>query len=252
LICLSLSAFVFATDEIVVPYPSDCNVYAVIKQANGQSWNNTTNAFEDWSDANIGDYDIPLVDVGDDTYIGDFNGSIIAGDYFLKGYLRVGANPDATNDSWIAGPTVLSWNGSSEITEYALWVDVNDVKTKTDNLPADPADDSDIDTQLAAINTIITDANGNVTLIAADVCGLDGAAMRGTDDAALATPVDANFALILSTGSTGPWTTGSGSGGSAPTVEEIRTEMDNNSVDLNQLREDVNDLKATRGIPGGN
>jgi len=32
-----------------------------------------------------------------------------------------------------------------------LWTDVDAIKAKTDNLPADPADDSDIDTQLAAI-----------------------------------------------------------------------------------------------------
>lgn len=44
------------------------------------------------------------------------------------------------------------------------------IKAKTDNLPADPADDSDIDAQLVAIK--------------AEVEGLAGAAMRGTDSAA--------------------------------------------------------------------
>ncbi|MCP4551102.1 MAG: hypothetical protein GY834_03450, partial [Bacteroidetes bacterium] len=37
---------------------------------------------------------------------------------------------------------------------------IDAIKAKTDNLPADPADDSDIDTQLAAITALLDDARG--------------------------------------------------------------------------------------------
>jgi len=72
----------------------------------------------------------------------------------------------------------------------AVKADTGAVKSKTDNLPADPADDSDIDTQLAAIagylDTEIASIIAALATIAGDVAGLDGEAMRGTNSAALA------------------------------------------------------------------
>jgi len=91
---------------------------------------------------------------------------------------------------------------------------VDGIETKTDNLPTDPADDSDIDAAIAALQTIVQDANDNTKAIVdaiqaktdnlptdpaddsdidgqlaniqAEVENIDGEAMRGTDNAALA------------------------------------------------------------------
>lgn len=96
-----------------------------------------------------------------------------------------------------------------------------------------------------------------------DVTGLNGSAMRGTDSAALASAVTAAFTEIK--GATfdagtdtleairdrgdAAWTTGAG--GSAPTVEEIRTEMDDNSTKLASIDAGVAALPAATDIVTG-
>ena len=55
----------------------------------------------------------------------------------------------------------------------------------------------------------------DIDTIAIDVAGLDGDAMRGTDDAATEVKqdiIDTNVDTIITTGGTGPWTTGTVSG----------------------------------------
>ncbi len=141
---LFLLVSVLWAEEISVTYNADCNVYAIIKDTSSRAWNDSIGAVEVFADANIGDYDMPLTEVNDvgscSDYIGDFNSSIPAGNYIVKAYLKAGDDPNVLKDTWIAGPTPISWDGS-EITDYTIYAEVN---------------------------------------------GLDGAAMRGTDNAALA------------------------------------------------------------------
>lgn len=65
-----------------------------------------------------------------------------------------------------------------------------------------------------------TNTEGTVTVIATDVAGLDGAAMRGTDGAYTGTP---------------------------PTAEEIREEMDDHSVKLADIVGDTGELQTNQG-----
>jgi len=60
----------------------------------------------------------------------------------------------------------LTANVATEAKQDTIDTVVDAIKAKTDNLPADPADDSDIDTQLAAISSAISGLND---LSAADV-----------------------------------------------------------------------------------
>ena len=79
---------------------------------------------------------------------------------------------------------------------------IDAIKAKTDNLPADPADDSDIDGQLATITTHLTDVKGATFAGATD--SLE--AIRNRGDAA--------------------WTTGSGGDATEAKQDAIITDLD--------------------------
>lgn len=126
-IFLVFSMPLMAADEFVVYYDADCNLYGVIKEPNGYVWSTSLNDFEAWYDANIADYNIPLTDVNDETYTGDFNSLIPAGDYILKAYYQANASPNAVNDICVAGPDDFAWDGSAEITDYTRDVKLNSI-----------------------------------------------------------------------------------------------------------------------------
>lgn len=84
--------------------------------------------------------------------------------------------------------------------------DLAAIKAKTDNLPADPADDSDIDTQLAAIKAetalIVADTGADGVVIAVGAIDTTQFAAGGIDAAALAADAaneirDAVWAKVL-------------------------------------------------------
>ena len=60
---------------------------------------------------------------------------------------------------------------------------VDGINAKTTNLPADPADDSDIDAQLAAINTLVTAVKTLTDKLATGMIELDGVVYRFTANA---------------------------------------------------------------------
>jgi len=87
-------------------------------------------------------------------------------DYDGTGYAKsastVGTVTDLTNANPSAGDIADAvWDEASTGHVDAgkagaqLWTDVDAIKAKTDNLPADPADDSDIDAQLATIDAVV-------------------------------------------------------------------------------------------------
>ena len=151
--------------EIQLDYgESGKTLYALILNASGQIWNGST--FEAINAANWATYAIAMAEQSTTgIYTANFP-AVAAGSYGVTMRLRVGVSP-ATTDQVVA--TVNSpahWDGSAEIlpasrAEYtaakAAYLDASiaAVKAKTDNLPSDPADDSDIDAQLAAIAAYI-------------------------------------------------------------------------------------------------
>ncbi len=110
--------------------------------------------------------------------------------------------------------------------------EIADIKTKTDNLPSDPADASDIASAFATVNITLATIAGyidnevgsikTVTDKLDTTLEVDGDVYRYTSNALEQTPT----------------------GGSAPTVEEIRTEIDSNSTQLAAIIADTNELQT--------
>jgi hypothetical protein len=124
-------------------------LYVVIRRkSDGYAWNGA--AFEAWSDANVGTYDIALTDAGGDLYYADFPAGIASGDYRIVYYIRAGASPATTDEP--LKTQVRHWDGSaltqdeSEITlsAYALTT-LETVKRRLE------IDDTDSDTVLTEI-----------------------------------------------------------------------------------------------------
>ena len=76
----------FASNEIDIFYDSNYTLYAICRNAAGQAWDPTDQAFENWPDrTDSGDsakqYDIAMTDKSADMYVGDFDTNISAGRY---------------------------------------------------------------------------------------------------------------------------------------------------------------------------
>lgn len=189
--------------EIQLDYgESGKNLYALILNASGQIWNGST--FEAINAANWATYAIVLTEQSTSgIYVANFP-AVAAGAYGVSMRLRSGASP-ATGDQVAA--TVNSpvhWDGSAEIlpasrAEYtaakAAYLDASiaAVKTKTDNLPTDPADQSLV---IAATDSILTrlgapagvSVSADIATIEAqtDDIGIAGAGLTALGDTRLA------------------------------------------------------------------
>lgn len=183
-----ISDFVAASDEITVDTAfnaaiDNTSVYAIIldRQAAGGG-----------GDATAANQTLILGDVGDASgatlgsifgILGDPATTITADISTVDAFHDVPAQDSADNVvmSDVLGNKTDTTGGDSAI---AL---LKTIDAKTTNLPADPADDSDIDGQLSTIDGYvdkIDDGVDGLTAIKAEVEGIAGAAMRGTDSAA--------------------------------------------------------------------
>jgi hypothetical protein len=97
------------------------------------------------------------------------------------------------------------------------------------------------DTMETTLNDVPTTAefNDRTLLAAAYTIVADLGVVQSADN-------DTKLSTIISTGSTGPWTTGGG--GSAPTAEENRIEMDSNSTQLAAIVEDTGTTLENRQV----
>ena len=147
-------------NEIRITYDPNETLYAVIFNAAGQVWQTTTTSFVTYDDDNQANYDIALTEAGDDSgeYRGTFPGGIAAGIYSVQGWAQAGGSPVQDDDERLGGVGTMHWDGSAEIT-------VSEIEAYVDK---------------------IDDATDGLTAIKAEVEGLAGEAMRGTDSAALA------------------------------------------------------------------
>ncbi len=101
-------------NEIHVSWPSaSATLYAIIRRlSDAKVWNTATAAWETWADASIGDYDIPLTDLGGDLYAADFPAAIADGTQVrLHYYEQAGAAP-AVGDTSI-GRETMYWLGAA-------------------------------------------------------------------------------------------------------------------------------------------
>jgi hypothetical protein len=89
--------------------------YAVIRNAAGQYYNTVTPGFENYNASNFANY---AVSAGTANSAGDWAGTfpvIAAGSYGVTIRQRAGASA-SFNDTAVAGPNTMAWDGTAEIT----------------------------------------------------------------------------------------------------------------------------------------
>jgi hypothetical protein len=146
------------SNELGIRYTTGETVYAVILDGAQQAWNGA--AFEAIADANWGDYDVPLTELGtaSGVYAGDAP-ALPAGLYAVVFFVQAGASP-AVGDRDI-GTGVLSWDGAAEVTT----VDVDSI-----------AGSEDAATNLAALYGSLITGQAVTGTLAADTFTTDLAA----------------------------------------------------------------------------
>ena len=142
-------------NEIQATYDSGSTLYALVFNAAGQIWQLTTNTFVAYVAANIDDYDIvmPEIATASGQYRGTFDADIAAGVYSVVLFEQAGGSPVVADDERIGETAKMIWDGSAEI-------DLDDIEAYVDK---------------------IDDGTDGLTAIKAEVEGLAGEAMRGTD-----------------------------------------------------------------------
>lgn len=99
--------------------------------------------FDTYTDADIGDYDLPLSNIVDSNYYTvDFPAGIAEGIYRVQIFLQAAGSPHEDNDREIAHGEI-NWDGTDEITISTVTVDVGDVIS----------DISDLDTKIDLVLT---------------------------------------------------------------------------------------------------
>jgi len=185
LIMLICGALSFAADEIRIDYPSAENVYAIVREDDGDVWYVAGDTFEAWGTGSrdADDYDIAMVDKGGDFHVGDFDADISAGTYTIHIWQKDGANPDETADSIIASIRIV-WNGtveetiidSSGRTDVGQWlgnavtVSGGNPDVNIESIDADAITASAIATDAITATEIAADAIG-ASELAADAIG---------------------------------------------------------------------------------
>ena len=139
-------------------------VKAVLRNATHQIWNTAgTPAFETYNAANIADYDIATTEQGAaGCYVATMPTST-AGWYRVSGYIIAGASLAEADMLNPIADYIVFWNGTAfyapatqasvDTIDDFLDTEVAAIKAKTDNLPADPADASDIAASFALVAT---------------------------------------------------------------------------------------------------
>ncbi len=147
-------------NEIQVTYDTGATLYALAFNPAGQVWQLTTNTFVAYVAANIDNYDIVLSEIATNSgqYRGTFDSDIPAGVYSVVLFEQAGGSPVVADDERVGGVGTMHWDSSAEIT-------ISDIEAYVDK---------------------IDDGTDGLTAIKAEVEGLAGETMRGTNSAALA------------------------------------------------------------------
>ena len=139
-------------NEIYHNYDEGNTLYAVVhKKADDKVFdeNDGGDTFEAWSDANVGNYDIPMTDHDGDYYSVDFPAAIAtAGVYRVTIFKQAAGSPHADNDLSIAQGEIY-WDGTAEISIYTGSVDLTDIETKIDTI------DSNVDDLIVDQNKVL-------------------------------------------------------------------------------------------------
>ena len=109
-------------NEIYAEYASGSTLYAVIRNKAGEVWYVNSHVFESWGtdSRDAADYCVNLVDKSGSLFIGDFDGNIPAGNYYIQIFLQAGAEPD-DSDNLIKCQKFI-WSGTGQITSEKVLV----------------------------------------------------------------------------------------------------------------------------------
>ena len=102
--------------EIQADHASGNVLYAVIRNRSGKVWYPAGQVFEDWGAGGrtADDYGVALDDKDASRYVGDFDGNIPAGSYYVQVFQQAGANP-ADTDTLVRSSGIV-WTGAGELT----------------------------------------------------------------------------------------------------------------------------------------
>jgi hypothetical protein len=103
-------------NEIQIDYESGNELYAIVRNSDGQVWNPSLQVFEDFgSDGHdADDYDISLTDRDGGRYTGDFDAAITFGRYTVQIFVQASAS--AADIDELIGSGCIIWTGSGELT----------------------------------------------------------------------------------------------------------------------------------------
>lgn len=109
-------------NEIYADYESGNTLYVVIRNKTGEVWYVNGQVFESWGtdSRDAADYCINLVDKSGSLFIGDFDGNIPSGKYYIQIFLQAGAEPD-DSDSLVKSQDFI-WSGTGQITSEKVLV----------------------------------------------------------------------------------------------------------------------------------
>ena len=117
------------SNELSVTYVGSNTTYTIIRRmSDGKVWDAVAETWDTWSDADIGDYDIPLSSLGGDLYAGDAPDDLANGvEYRFVFYERAGASPSLTD--LLIGSEEGNWSGTDlvETTTTTQIVEAADV-----------------------------------------------------------------------------------------------------------------------------
>ena len=107
-------------NEIHANYSSGNTLYSIVRDKEGNVWNPAGDVFESWGTdgRDAEDYCLSLVDMGGSFYMGDFDGNIPPGRYYVQIFLQAGANPE-DGDNLVESMEYF-WSGTGRITSDKL------------------------------------------------------------------------------------------------------------------------------------
>lgn len=123
------------SDEIRATYTENESLYAMIFNAAGQVWDTTSGpaAFEAFDDAQVANYDIAMVEQGDDSgeYRGDWP-TMDAGVYSVQVWNAANpGNPVWADDTRVGITGTMYWDGSAEINHSIIDTVVDSILVDT-------------------------------------------------------------------------------------------------------------------------
>ncbi len=159
-------------NEIRATYDTGETLYALIFNAAGEVWNvvgPSANTFAAYIAGNVSFYAIvmPEIATASTQYRGTFDADIVAGVYSVSVYLQAGGPPVVADDDRIGETATMYWDGAAEIDHSTMEALLDTIEGYTDK---------------------IDDATDGLTAIKAEVEGIGGVAMRGTDGVSLVIP----------------------------------------------------------------